>query len=389
MMNSNNSNLGQKLFPLFLTVALTCLTLIGVAVSASPGEKLYDFVFNRSFVQYLTFITFFYAVSLLVTRMFLNIRMKSDLYAIQRNGRVVRDSGKLVNNQFEEVRKTIEETDPANGRKKANQLKQLNTERTKETYDTINSLVVFLPALGLFGTILGLSNSIFAAFSQGSLTSESIGLFVSGLSIAMDTTVLGISCSIIAGVFTQLMCKSEQAFNAKLDESIRNGFELNSIKTSAGKSREREIEELTDKYVAIFIKRFETLVSEIMSNFESKLESTVDVLTKSYMDKLSEATESAVSKHYAANRQVMEEVMTRLSHEISAAIRHMEESIKTQNSSTAEVFRSEIRRLESIAKTQVPSELVLKFTRDKSNGSSGHESHFSNSEQEVNNGVRI
>ena len=196
---------------------LTGLALLGVREGLEPflaesprGEPLqqavHAFLFERTPVQWCTLGVFFSVLTLLAHRM---LRLRSVRSALRqiRAGRTHAAEVKedLVRSRFEQVGACRQRHGERTAAACMDDLNRRDEEALEHLYVLLGSGVQIMLALGFFGTIWGISRSMFGAFGDLSTASpaelrQGLGSFTTALSIALDTTVLGMSCALVASV---------------------------------------------------------------------------------------------------------------------------------------------------------------------------------------------
>jgi len=196
-----------------IAASLVILLYCTVGWLSEPGDRIHDFLFDRSVVQYVTLLVFALVVTLLGYRLIGHLRSTKELRKIQ----LGENCGTIPDSPLGRHIRTWKDTLTRQGAGTAIVLaERFAEEREKETqrgYELINFLVCSLPALGLFGTMLGLSSALSVAFSKGSFEKESIQGFVSSLGTALDTTVLALACAMAAGMVVWLLNRIERLFH--------------------------------------------------------------------------------------------------------------------------------------------------------------------------------
>jgi biopolymer transport protein ExbB/TolQ len=199
-----------------------------------PGEYLYEMIFHRSFVQYVTLFTFALILTLLGGRFIRCFRSKREMRRLADRA----DENDVLDSPIGEIASKIKDTLARHGSDAALAEAEQSADRqkgqTEHAYETINFLMYLLPALGLFGTMLGLSGAMSAAFSKGIMSKESIGIFVSSLGTALDTTVLAMVCAMIAGATMWLLTRTEKPLQEQQVELVRRLSGLERLHRSAG-----------------------------------------------------------------------------------------------------------------------------------------------------------
>jgi len=206
---------------LVIAVDMVVTTCLVVSRLSQPGEYLYEMIFHRSFVQYLTLFTFALILTLLGGRFLRCLRSKREMRKLQAEP----DGSDMPDSPIGEVVSKIRDTLARHGSEAAlthaEQLADEQKGNTQHAYETVNFLMCLLPALGLFGTMFGLSGAMSAAFSKGTMSKESIGIFVSSLGTALDTTVLAMICAMIGGAIVWLLSRMEKPLQEQQADLIR------------------------------------------------------------------------------------------------------------------------------------------------------------------------
>jgi biopolymer transport protein ExbB/TolQ len=206
----------------FYIVKLICSVILFVLILSAlhfivrQGSQLFEFFFARSFVQYVTIYIFAFTVILLGSRTIFFLRNTQQFNAARKGKRILSDQTKTVN---EVLMKSGAEAAISF----VNHMIKEEKNKISKSYEIINFLLCSLPACGLFGTMLGLSNSLFTAFSAGVGREKGIQQFVTALSTALDTTVLAMACAMFLGGF---------AWNMDLLSSMPGLFARLSLLTS-------------------------------------------------------------------------------------------------------------------------------------------------------------
>ena len=160
-----------------MAVLMTAMILAAVDLLAWPGTWIYEFFFHRSVIQFVTLLVF----SLTLTLLF----------------------GRLI--KFGRRRRRTVHAGVTSSRAAAEGL----SEEISTAYEAFNFLISMMPALGLLGTVLGLSISLSTAFGGASVGPMALQQFVTALATALDTTVLGLICAMITGALAWLLNRAE------------------------------------------------------------------------------------------------------------------------------------------------------------------------------------
>jgi biopolymer transport protein ExbB/TolQ len=318
-----------------------------VRLVANPGDRLFDFFFARSFVQYLTLFTFAYTLILLSDRFVHYLHNKKEL----QNAVKFKKDWQLHGGILAEQLKVLNETLVKNGisgvipqiRKQQAQLKQ----ETSRVYEAINALVCLLPALGLFGTVLGLSNSLFTAFSGNAVGSEAIRKFVGALAIALDTTVLGLACSIIAGICVRLMVRLEEVLCEYREKFLRQLLHLDKLAHSSpavAAGATNAIQPAAD--IDVFRTELRAITNEIVSHIKMSLEGF---------------WVGMANKQFKYNQAAIDKVADSIASRLNNTISKLTVVVEKHNNHTAKVFAAQVRTLEHSINRRIPNEVIVRY----------------------------
>jgi biopolymer transport protein ExbB/TolQ len=190
-------------------------------------------IFHRSFVQYLTLFTFALVLTLLGGRFLRCLLTKREIHRLDEE----LDLNDLPDSPLGQIVSKIKDTLARYGSDAAlaetEHLADQQERSTQHAHETINFLMCLLPALGLFGTMFGLSGAMSAAFSKGNMSRESIGIFVSSLGTAIDTTVLAMICAMIGGAIIWFLSRMEKPLQEQQADVIRKLSGLDQLHPSA------------------------------------------------------------------------------------------------------------------------------------------------------------
>ncbi len=265
--------------PLFVFgIAADSVILLCCAVSwrFDPGDRIHDFLFDRSAVQYVTLFSFALAMTLIGYRFIRYVRSKREVRKIQycKDWRKISDSP--LNNHISTLRDTLARHGGRVALSHAERFAQQQQEDCQRACDVINFLVCSLPALGLFGTMLGLSGALSAAFSKGSFGSDSIQTFVGSLGTALDTTVLALVCAMVAGSTAWLLNRKEKLLHQQQTAVIHavsglDGFNLQLNADRPASSRDTRDLDIAETVTAEVQASVAQNMTEITSTFEGSL----------------------------------------------------------------------------------------------------------------------
>jgi biopolymer transport protein ExbB/TolQ len=106
------------------------------------------------------------------------------------------------------------------------------SKAVQDSADIGRLVVGSLPVLGLLGTMLGLSNALYNAFSEGLFGDEQVQAFVSGLSTALDTTVLAMLCAAPLFAWLTFQTRQESQLIERYAEYLRRRFSVSDLPES-------------------------------------------------------------------------------------------------------------------------------------------------------------
>lgn len=150
----------KSLFTFGIAADLVILLYCAVSRMFKPGDRIHDFLFDHSAVQYVTLFTFALVVTLLGYRLIRHLCSTRELSKIRRIGQ----RGTIPDSPLGRHIRTWKDTLTRHGTGAALALAERFTKEqekgTQQGYEVINFPVCSLPALGLFGTMLGLSSAL-------------------------------------------------------------------------------------------------------------------------------------------------------------------------------------------------------------------------------------
>ena len=262
----------RPLFKIGVAVDLVILLCCLVYWLFDPGDRAYDFLFRRSPVQYLTLTAFALAVTLLGCRFIRHVRSMRELRRIRRAGDLSAMPRCPLGDQIRTLRDALDRFGTSAAVARAESLAQRQEEETQREYEVINFLLGSMPALGLFGTMLGLSDGLFKAFSKG-FGQESIQGFIGSLGIALDTTVLALACALVAGFGTWVLTRTERLLHARRTDFVETIAGLDRAYRQTSVSRVGRRKEARDSHVSETVRRE---VSAVMAESMTAIGSRFD-----------------------------------------------------------------------------------------------------------------
>lgn len=288
-----------------LLVAVTAATFLGllhvcVRTATDPGDRFYAFLYQRGFVQHATLYVACLVAVLLIARRFRYLRDRRCFEAVEQ-GRGA--PPEVLDRHLTTVSTMCDEHGAAAAVACAQRLAEENGTRVRKAYEAIHFLAGSLPALGLFGTMLGLSSALYAAFSAGTLNADSIQRFVTGLATAMDTTVLAMACAIPLFACAWLQSRAEQTLAEGYAAHICKQFELQDLPA-------------TDQTVDVLHEELRRLMRKIGWEARSNFEQLLETSTKQYQQQL----ERAVQEIFATQREHDERMVQTVSRQVTDSL---------------------------------------------------------------------
>jgi len=312
---------------------------------AGPQHRLYQFIYERSSVQHATLAVAALVIALLVERW---IRLRST-YGGQKKPSPGRDTPPqgLVD-QLDVVSRAYDEHGTAAAVAQIQQLSDDGRERIRKAYESIHALAGFLPALGLLGTMLGLSGALFDAFASGKLTDQAVQQFVSSLATALDTTVLAMLCAAPVFVVSFFLCRRENELHDRQIRYVKErlGIAAYIANDNANGTLQAELRRVTRKIAA-----------EAESAFGKMLEHAGQAL----QEHLTRAVEEA----FAAQRQHDQDILGKVAEDVAGRLAHslqdMGVRLERHNGQLAEGMIQQVGQLERALRNRTPEEVIVRY----------------------------
>jgi biopolymer transport protein ExbB/TolQ len=166
-------------------------------------QPVHDFFFNRSPIQWLTLTAFFFTLTALAHRVWSHARVRSALHALTEQA--LEADSTLVSQRCARVQECKVRVGSGAAARYNRDLAQRDEESLERVYGLFNQALQFIVALGLFGTIWGISQQMLSSFATlDSGNPEHLKTLLSSfgvaLSTALDTTILALVCSLVLSV---------------------------------------------------------------------------------------------------------------------------------------------------------------------------------------------
>jgi len=194
-----------------------------------------DFLFERSKVQWITLTVFLFILCMVAHRILYHSQIAFGIRMLSENESW--DNPSVLSVLADRCR-LIDQCKTEHGNRAAFRYNREQTEDDEagleRIYGLLGHAMQLLLALGFFGTVWGISQSMSGSFGNlaGATTEElkmGLGSFTSALGTALDTTVLAIICSLIASVLTTVMQWMEKNSLHSVEEAISEHFSLERI----------------------------------------------------------------------------------------------------------------------------------------------------------------
>lgn len=328
---------------------LGCVHLLLLQV-AQPGDRFFAFVYERSLVQHVTLLVASIVIVLLFARL-RRYRWNHRCLKSLRHGQGTPPDD-LVE-QLDAVSSTLREHGLEAAASRAEQIAENHAERIHKAYETINFLAGALPALGLFGTMLGLSNSLFIAFSTGSQGSQSVQTFVTALSTAMDTTVLAMACAVPLFGCAWLFGRLEGELADRYADYVRKQFALDEIPPgdTTTSTLHSELRRVTNR-----------LTTEAKAAFGQLLE----VSATAYRQTLEQVIEDVFAHQRRRDSEMVKRVAAEVANSLGQSVNRVGDLVQRQNGRLAEGVIDQVGKLEKVLRNRTPEEVVIRYQRNGS-----------------------
>ncbi|MBI3801682.1 MAG: MotA/TolQ/ExbB proton channel family protein [Deltaproteobacteria bacterium] len=314
-----------------MAILLTAASLWGLAHGIEPllanPQSLHDFFFHRSPIQWCTVTVFFFLQSVLVHRMIHHRFMVAGLHALAAGqplqGKTI---AAVVRQRFEKVR-TCKKTDgPSAAASYGQDLARRDEEELERIYGFLNGATQLLLALGFLGTVWGISQSMFGAFGNLSgATTDHLKLllenFSGALSTALDTTVLGIVCSVIVTLILTATQWAETSTLRALTAQVSSQLSLE----TALYNREGELwQKLQARCATLAEPLLRGIVEPLVQEMAAGMQTMVGQTLQLYDAKLGEIVQQHLARLQEHERQVADKLAVVLAEQMAAALQVVE-----------------------------------------------------------------
>lgn len=319
-----------------------------IRLLADPESRFYAFIYERSLAQHVTLLVAAVVVVLLFARRCQHGADSAQLKEL-RQGRG--KPPKKLAEQLDVVGAACSKHGVAVSVSRAERVAQDHKKGIERAYETIHLLTGFLPALGLLGTMLGLSRALFAAFSDGKLNDGSVQTFVTALSTAMDTTVLAILCAAPLCAWAFLSRRREDDLSDQYAAHVRERFGLDAVAPGDKSAHVLYVE----------LRRLtRTMAAEARASFGQIVENGANACR--------EARQRTVADVFALqrmhDREMIDEVAADVADRLAESLHNVSNLIERQNGRLAEGMIRQVGQLERAIRRQTPEELVVRYHRN-------------------------
>lgn len=238
-------------FAVFLLIAtlMTAAVYIGLPytleVWIASGAGLHAFLYERSAIQWCTVFVLLFILTLLGDRILRTSRLSSNLRVYREGGEPRRDdAARAIALRIE----ALQRCQLIHGQEAAaaycSELHADDEDGVGRVYGLANNGIQLMLAFGFLGTVWGVSQSVFGSFANlGDATTVELkkGLqgFTAGLGTALDTTVLGILCTLFATISSAIVNWVEVSNVGELDAMVRRHLWIDRSSALAGDDMRR------------------------------------------------------------------------------------------------------------------------------------------------------
>ena len=209
--SSRNSN-NQGLLVVASGAGLAVAALAVLLNFTLPSDLwFHDFLFRRSFVQWVLLTAFTTGIfDLLFRRMPAWLRERRALRSIQGGGGA--DADTVVGRRWLELRSAMMGDGAKNPAQLAAQLAEHDEAALEGAYRVSGDIVQILPLIGFFGTVFGLSKGLYGSFlANGADGGATTTAFAKAIAIAFDNTLLGLALTIVLFATQSILRKRDDA----------------------------------------------------------------------------------------------------------------------------------------------------------------------------------
>ena len=330
-----------------LLAAGVLLGLVHVVVYqfSEPADRLYQFLYERGPVQY----TIPFVACLVMVLLFERInryRWNSRRFKALERGQG--QAPKELADQLEVVSATYDKHGPTAAVARVEKVAQDHDKRIDKAHETINYIACSLPALGMFGTMLGLSKSLFVAFGSGEKGPAAVHMFVAALGTAMDTTVLGMACVVPLCGCAWLLCRFEHELGDQYSAYVQRQLDLDDVAAS-------------DKTVHVLTAELRCLTGKIAEEAKAAFEQILKDSANTYRENLEQAVETVFSLQRRHDKNMVRKVAAELAAGLGQSVHRVSDLLEQQNDRHAENMIQHVGQLEKALQNRTPEEILIRY----------------------------
>jgi biopolymer transport protein ExbB/TolQ len=334
--------------PLQILVAAGVMLALAHALMlqyTKPGDHFYAFIYQRGPVQHVTLAVACIVIAMLSYR-FSHHRRSQVQFKTFHEGKG-QPPAELAR-QLEVVGKTCAEHGVKAGAGRMTQVAEEYETTVQQGHEVIGFVASALPALGLFGTLLGLSDALFAGFGSNAGTSESVRVFVAGLATAMDTTVLGIACAVPLFGCAWLLSRNERALGEEYATHVRNRFRLDEVVQGDDSvhAMQTELRRLTVKIGAEAKQIFEQMIKDS---------------AEAYRDNLERAFQDVFMLQRRNDKEMVKQIAAELAASLGQSVHRVGDLVEHHNGRLAENMIQHVGQLEKVLRNRIPEEVIVRY----------------------------
>jgi biopolymer transport protein ExbB/TolQ len=342
---------------------------LGMWIFTSPGNRLYEFFFHRTFVQCLITGTFSLTMVLLIQRFSGILNEKANLLKLTNQDYCPEEvnSKAIVQVRLTQLHNYLIKHGGVAASTFAERIKEEDEQTLQREYGLINNLIQTTLALGFFGTVYGLSGSLFEAFSSTNVTTDTIGQsisrFTQALSTALDTTILGLVCGMIAGVFAMICRRQEETLFLNIGNFIRKRLSLDNFIALKSIHVEGQIiptGSAQEAYIEEFKAELRSVTGAIVENTKTAMARLIAEIAESYRVKISETIKDVLDDAWRHEETVAEKIARQLSDRLSVGIERAATGIEKQNGRLLNTLVNELKRMEKNLQ-KAPEEIIVRW----------------------------
>jgi biopolymer transport protein ExbB/TolQ len=298
----------------------------GLAAGTEKSSWLHAFLFERSFVQWVTLYVFFLGIGLLVERTLLYLReLKS--FRLPREQQLRGDWITRVCRRFRRLKSAVDNRPPAEVHEYTKQLAEADASDLEFGYHVVGELIQILPLLGFFGTVLGLSRGLHRDFlSDLAQAATGIKSFVGAIGTAFDTTLLGLACTIVLIILQLLVRKREEIFLADLDRAADN-FVARHCPPSAGGAGPADP---AAQWRTPYAEHLQRLVVEVSGALRAELSKVPASMAEQFRTELSAAASRILEQSAQHQQATQQKIVSAASASLEASVNNIVTAIERQ-----------------------------------------------------------